>query len=66
MKKVEMVKKLLDIKIIWWSIVENHEYTDEQRTSLHKVLWSMKKEDIQYQISCYEQRIQNAKSKLTV
>jgi len=66
MKKNEISRKLVEIKILWWGITENKEYSQEDKEKLHKIIWKSSIQDIKLQLNLYEARIINAKLKLGV
>jgi len=66
MKKNELSKRLVEVKIAWWGVVENKVYTDRDKERLHKIIWNSSVADMKLQISLYEARIENAKLKLGV
>jgi len=64
MSKKEAARKYVDLKVFWWSIVENKEYPASVKEQLYKLVWGMPKDYILEQIVYLENRILNAKTKL--
>lgn len=60
-KKIKLSRHLVDLKILWWELVENRTYSQADKEQLHKIIWEDGITEIENQIKFYEQRIENAK-----